>query len=478
MIELIFILGVSYVLARFIQQTLSPLLEYYRSQGHFAVIHRVGGIASLIVIDVILVIAGILWVLSQSHMMDRSLVITVSYAAIIFFTSLIKILQPFVQADARDEIQTLALVRRIGIFVVAMIGIVLVLQGIDLRILSLFLAILQAGLTVQLLRIRRQYHKEITYRRQYEDSGHQESILSLVKTMSLQAISLLPVVILQVAAVTIVLWLPLLFEIVGQELPDSLSASLILILVTALSVRFVFHFITPNQSMIRQAEVTNNHSRLTKEATLWLERGGLIEVIMIIVVGALFGVILPVAIPLDYPVVIASLVLGYLLGIHAYLSHVFQRLSIIASSIISVTAIVLLLAGSFYYAVYFGYVGLLGSAIITMVYLYMISYVWAVKEYAIELKPHGIQLAKMAGLFLVGAAVLVVLRLVVPPVIEGLSITLQLLAMTGIVVLMEIVIIYAYVRVLGLTQYGYDSHQFKQQFDTIYLAHQEEEAIW
>ncbi len=95
-----------------------------------------------------------------------------------------------------------------------------------------------------------------------------------------------------------------------------------------------------------------------------------------------------------------------------------------------------------------------------------------------EGKPHLMQLLKIVGMVVLSGSIVVVLGIVLPPLLDPLATGLRVIAVSSILLLVEVVIIYTYLRVTGLTQYLLDKEQFNQQFDTIYLALQEEETIW
>ena len=477
-LEVLVVVLIAQLLARFIGQTLSPLIRYYRSLGHFAVIHRLGAVSSLLVIDVVLISIAILWAIISLRSEELSLILSLSYLGILIFPSVTMVFQPFLLPDAKDEITTIALIRRFFMLVSLGLLVLLMLIEFDVFIIAPVLAFVQFVLFILIVRVRLRYSKEITYRRQYEDSGHQESVFQLVKVLSLQALSLLPLMLVQGVAVMMLYLVPVLLPMVDQPVPSVVFDSLVVIAVTTGAVRLLFHGITPSPRSLSEAEATNNQSRLRTEVTTWLERGALLEVILAVVVSSLLGVILPMMVEIDYPVMILSVLVGYLLGISSYLSHMGRRLSVIASSIISVTALLFLIAGSLYYAVYFGFLGILVSATITLLYLYVMGYVWAFKEYEIEGKPHAIQLLKILGLFVLSTSIVAVLGFVLVPLLASLAVGFKVVSVSSIILLVEVVIMYAYIRVTGLSQYLVGSDQIKEQFDTIYIANQEEEAIW
>ena len=477
-LELLVVVLVAQLLARFIGQTLSPLIRYYRSLGHFAVIHRLGAVSSLMVIDVVLIAIAMLWGINTLRSEELSVLLSLSYLGIMIIPSLTMVFQPFLLPDAKDEITMIALLRRFSVLVSLALLLLLLGSDLDVVVIAPMLAVVQFVLFILIVRVRIRYAKEITYRRQYEDSGHQESVFQLVKVLSLQALSLLPFVVLQGAAVMVLYLVPVVLTLVDQPISPVVFDSLVVIAVTTGGVRLLFHGITPSPLTLNEAETTNNQSRLRTELTTWLERGALLEVIVAVVISSFLGVILPIMIKIDYPVMILSIFVGYLLGISSYLTHMGRRLTLIASSIISVTALFFLIVGSLYYAVYFGFLGILVSASITLLYLYVMGYVWAFKEYEMEGKPHAIQLLKILGLFVLSTGIVAVLGFVLPPLLVTLAVGLRVLAVSSIVLLVEVVVMYAYIRVSGLSQYLLDADQIKQQFDTIYIALQEEETIW
>jgi len=477
-VEVLVVVLVAHILSRFIQQTVSPLIRYYRSLGQYAVIHRLGAVSTLLFLDIVLVAVAVIWVLGVVRGQQIPILTLVSYLLITIIPSLTMLIQVFLVHDAKEELRTVALVRRFATALGLGFALVLLTYELDITWIAPLLASMQLVILIQVIRIRFRYTKELTYRRQYEDSGHQETRFHLVKTLSLQALTLVPNVLVQGVAIGLVFIVPPLLVIVEQPVPSTMYTSLVLIVSTASAIRLLFHTITPRPFVLQEAEASNNKSRLRSEVTMWLERGILLEVILAVFFTALLGVMLPLIVEIDYPITILSIIIGYLFGISAYLSHVFSRLSMIASSIIALTAIFIVVGGSFYYSVYFGFTGILGVAVVTLGYIYTIGYVWAFKEYDIEAKPHFIQLLKVAGLFLLSSSLLLVLWFVLPPVVAPLSLSLRVLVISSIIVLVEVVVMYAYIRVTGLSPYLFDSQQLKQQFDTIYMSIQEEEAIW
>ncbi len=477
-LELVVVVAVAHVLAQSIRLTVTPLIRYYRSLGHFAVIHRLGALSSILIFDVVIIAALLIWTMSRLRSQELSLITSLSYLVILIIPSLTRLLQLYLEPEASDDLKTMALIRRLSSFLVIGFLLFLLMNDMDVLLIAPVLAIMQVVLLMMVITIRFQYVKELTYRRQYEDSGHQESFVQLGKMLSLQALSLLPMILVQFVAIMLLYLIPHLLIMVDQSVPTTIFQSLMVIVITASIVRLLFHWITPSPAVLYEAEASNNQSRLRNEVTLWIERGALVEGVVVIVVMALLGVIVPMVIEMDYRSMILSVIVGYFLGIHAYLAHMIRRFSIIVSSMISLTAILLLIGGSVYYAVYFGYIGMVLSALITLLYLYIIAYVWAFKEYEMEGKPHLMQLLKIFGMVVLSGSIVVVLGIVLPPLLDPLATGLRVIAVSSILLLVEVVIIYTYLRVTGLTQYLLDKEQFKQQFDTIYLALQEEETIW
>ena len=85
---------------------------------------------------------------------------------------------------------------------------------------------------------------------------------------------------------------------------------------------------------------------------------------------------------------------------------------------------------------------------------------------------------QLLGVCVLSTSIVAVLGFVLVPLLASLAVGLQVVAVSSIILLVEVVIMYAYIRVTGLSQYLVGSNQIKEQFDTIYIANQEEEAIW
>lgn len=470
-IALFLTIAISSILSQWIGYALHPLIDQARLQGDFKVMR------SAVMVHFIHLLAGLaLFGASYSIALEAlSIPRYINLGLIVIgLLALDKVLSATLRAQASAIVLQAHAVRR-SVLLVGLIS-SLLLQAQPWNDLLLFVVLILSPLSSVIRQMigYGQTFKEFRYRRQFEDSGKHQSLLSLFVTLttryasSLVQISL-PLGLLLVLGLTQLIALP--------EATDALTSALVLFLAVLALARTVVATCTPDMSPWREHVQTSNHAGLRQQLAAISEQL-LYRSLILGLVWFGTGFVLGPNLYRSMPELLSSTAVVTVSSFYLFDQRSFGLFRPAQQWLIVVGAVVIFGLNSLLLLIYYPAIGLMIGWVMSVLWLHSASLVVWTRSFDFELRIHASQSAKMIGIAMASLLVNASIYWLLSQFPLGVGAFVEQLVFLGLFAIITSVVMYSLTYALGVHRSLKSRTELLQQLSTQFIDYEEEEAIW
>ena len=471
-LSLFIVIALSTILAQWISTSLYPLIDHARLQGDFKVMRNT------LIIHLIHLLLGIGLFGASAVVMLQWLGGT-SYSTlgllVIAVVAIDKVLSATLRAQATSIVLQAHALRRLVLIAGLMIGLVVRLQPwLDV---VLFVVLIAAPLSslIRLVVGHAQMYKEFRYRRQFEDSGKQVSLLSLFVSLTSRYASSFVTVALPLGLLLVV---GALMQAIGlAQTTASVKDSLLLFLGMIALARTLVATVLPTTSQWTPFVQAGNYSVLREQLGATSEQLLYRSLIFGVVwLGA--GFVLGPTVYDSLALLLAAVAVVIVASFYLFDQRVLGLLRKREQWLIVLVALVIFAGNSYLLLIYYPEVALMIAFVMSVVWLHTASLLVWTRSFAFELRIHLRQSVTMIGIvvaaILVNAGIYWLLRQF--PL--GVGQFVEQLVFLGLFAIITSVVIYSLTFAFGIHRSLKSRSEISQQLSNQFIDYEEEEAIW